>query len=620
MRDLHRSILLRSVVTLGVVVLTTASSTFLAQNGPPWRIYKPDAKFSEVFGRSITIQSESGGLRGVEDPTLLQALQVKGDHGVNALARESVFALLRSVAAGAPSTCEGLTSVKLPWVRFLSAQDVAASEGAPSNCKVLGVIDKEINFEVLLPPAAQWNGKFLMGATGGFLGNLQNSSKPAALDRGYATASTDTGHVAPEDGGASWAYQNPDRLVNFGHRGTHLAAANAKLVIQAYYQKAIAYSYYVGSSGSGRTAMMEPQRYPQDFDGVVAGCPVHNWTQGLGMGYAWTQQAMYPTAADHYNFTPAFPAEKLPLLDDTVYAKCDAVDGLKDGLIADPRACRFDPVMDLPRCAAGEDKPDCFTRQQAELIGKIHHGPSNSTGQIVPGWTYGGAAIPGAWVPAPGERSRRGYVIGAPMGQAPYSSRHYLLGNETLRYLVFGDPSYDLHSFNFETDVPATQAAAAQIDAVDPDMRAFKARGGKLIMWIGWSDFTHNPLSSVSYYESVVRTMGGRQSVGTFARLFMVPGMGLCSGGDPRRKIPTVADFLTPLEQWVEHGVAPARIIASHIASQKNREVSAPPHGMPILFPVDRTRPLCPYPEVAAYKGAGSIDEAANFVCRDPNP
>lgn len=598
----------RLSVMLIVLVFIAAGR---ADAQPAWKVYKPDAKFSDTFGRTVTIRSESEGrTRQIDDPTLQQALQVKGDAPVNVLARESVTALLASVASGTAKACADLTSLKLPWVRVLSGEDTAASGDLPAYCKVLGTVDKEIGFEVDLPAAAQWNGKFLMGGSGGFLGDLENGVKTVALDRGYATAVTDAGHRPNKDNplGADWAFRDPERLLNFGHRGTHLSAATAKLVVQAFYGKALSHAYFSGTSGSGRQAMMELQRYPGDFDGIIAGCPGFNQTR-MRLGAAWAQQAMYPTAEDQYNFRPLVPPGKVPLLDAAVMTKCDAVDGLKDGLIADPRMCHFDPMADLPRCAAGEDKPNCFTAEQANVIARIHAGPSNSAGQIWPGWVYGGEGTPGQWVSPTGGNA---YVIGGPKAQDPYSSRHYMLSNETFRYFIYSDPSYDLHRFNFETDVPATFPVSQVVDANDPDLTPFKSRG-KLIMWQGWNDWATNGSSAVEYFERVLKKMGGTPQVDTFARMFMLPGVGHCAAVPPGQRTPNVVDFLTALEQWVERGVAPDRIVASHVASGP-----APQFSMPIKGPVDRTRPLCPYPQMAAYKGTGNIDEAASFVCRAP--
>jgi feruloyl esterase len=501
-------------------------------------------------------------------------------------------------------------------MRINSAEEVPAEANAFAHCKVLGVIEKEINFEVDMPGPSDWNGKFLMGGSGGFQGTLSNSGKAPALHRGYATGITDTGHVLPEDGGASWAYQNPERLMNFGHRATHLAAATVKLVVQAFYKKPIQRSYYYARSGSGKMALSEATRYPKDFDGILAGCPGLSQTRGSGLLYAWTQQLMFPTAEDHYNFRPVIPPAKVAMLDAAVHAKCDAVDGLKDDIITNPTACHFDPMKDLPRCDADNERSDCFTAKQLDVIAKIHAGPSNSYGPIFPGFPYGGESIPGQWLAPAGGTA---YVIGAADGRGARGaetrerSRHYLLGNATLRYMVFGNPNYDLHDFDFETDVPATFAASTVVDSDTPDLNLmeFKKQGGKLLMWALYSDWSSSgAYVSQAYFDRTSDEMGGPENVTDFYRLFMMPGVGHCGTIDPTKKVPNHADFLTALEKWVEQGELPERITASHYAGNPPRQFD-----MPVSATPDRTRPLCAYPAVATYKGSGSIDDEANFIC-----
>jgi len=232
-------------------------------------------------------------------------------------------------------------------------------------------------------------------------------------------------------------------------------------------------------------------------------------------------------------------------------------------------------------------------------------------GRIWPGWAYGGESIPGMWTSPAG---RTAYVIGSLKGSDPYSSRHYLLTNETLRYLVFNDPSYDLHKFNFETDAPSVALASAQVDANNPDLSAFRRAGGKLIMSVGWSDWAVDGLGVKGFYDKIVQKMGGQDQVSDFARLFMLPGVGHCFAIDPKKKTPNTVDLLSALESWKERSAAPDSIIASHIAAREG--AAAPAMSMPIEGAVDRTRPICAYPMTAVYKGSGNIDDAANFSCR----
>ena len=602
------------ILVLSIIALSVDVSVCVAQEtntARQWGLYSADMKFADVFGRP-TVLEKNGGIDA--SPSLGDI--VSSNDNASSFLKNAVNGLLASVTTPGAATCESMTELKLPWVRITSAERMPADKDARAYCKVMGVIDKEITFEVDMPDAAQWNGKFLMGGGGGFLGNLQNGVKPVALFRGYATAATDTGHPIPADGGGSWADHNPERVANWGWRGTHLAQANAKLVIQAYYKKAITHSYYYGTSGSGRVALVEAERFPADFSGIIAGCPVASWTKLNGVATTWTQQAMFPTAADEFQWKPVVPVSKVKMLDDAVYEKCDALDGLKDGVITNPVACNFDPRKDLKICQGGEDKPDCFTPAQVAVIAKIHDGPSNAAGRIYPGWAYGGENVPGMWAQGGGG----GYIIGTPAkpgAASPYASRHYLLTEETLRHVVFGDPNYDLHSFNFDSDLPALEPAAAQVDADNPDLSGLNARPGKLIMSVGWSDWAVGGLIVKGFYDQVVARNGGQEATSQFARLFMLPGVGHCFAADPARKTPNVIDYLTALENWVEHGQAPASIVASHVAANGTGR-GEPPLSMPITEAVDRTRPICAYPRMAAYTGKGNIDDAANFVCRAP--
>jgi len=587
-------------ILLGLFASFIAISPVVAQS---WGVYDPNAKFAEVFGRPAALE-RNGAINA--DPSLGE---VAGSN--NAFLTAALDNML--VSSVRVSSCQDLSSLKLPWVRMRSAEMVAADKNIPTYCKVIGVVDKEITFEVDMPEAAKWNGKFLMGGGGGFLGDMSNGVKPVSLLRGYATAATDTGHPVPADGGGSWADHNPERLANWGYRGTHLAQANAKLVIQAYYRKAIVHSYYYGMSGSGRVALMEAERYPADFSGIIAACPVASWTKLNGIATSWTQQAMFPKAEDEFQYRPVVPAAKVKFLDHAIYEKCDALDGLKDGVITNPLACKFDPHADLPLCKAGEDKPDCFTKEQEDVIAKIHAGPSNAAGQIYPGWAYGGENVPGMWA----QGGAGGYVIGTPPkpgAASPYASRHYLLTEETLRHVVFGDPGYDLHSFNFDTDLPALQVASAQIDADNPDLSSFNGRHGKLIMSVGWSDWAVGGLVVKGFYDQIVAQNGGLAATGAFARLFMLPGVGHCFASDPQYKTTSTIDLLTALENWVENDQAPASIVAAHVVPRPGeREADA---SMPITGTVDRTRPICAYPALASYNGKGNIDDAASFTCK----
>ncbi len=595
---------MRKALWIGFALAVFCAAPASAQD---WSVYKPGMKFSDVFGRAITLVRRDGTT--TTDPSLGD-IAASPDTGVNVLAKTALSQLQDS--ASGTTACRDLSNLKLPWMKVKSAEEVAASGSLPAYCKFIGVVDKEITFEVDMPEAAKWNGKFLMGGGGGYLGTLENGIYNAALTKFYATGATDTGHPIPAVAGASWAYHDPVRVVNWGYLGTHLAAANSRAVIQAFYKKPLKQSYFYGTSGSGRQAMMEAERYPDDFEGIIAGCPSSAWSRLFILDTVWTQQTLYPTKDDQYNYRPILPASKVPMLDQAVMDKCDALDGLKDGEINNPEACRFDPATDLKLCPAGSDRPDCFTQIQIDAIAKIHRGPSNSMGQLFPGYVYGGESTPGMWIQPSGGTA---YVIGNPNGSKPYSARHYLLANENLRYLVYGDPDYDLHSFNFETDPPGLDAVGQTIDSNNPDLTQFDKAGHKLIISVGWNDWAVNELEVKDYYQRVIAKSGGLANTQKFARFFMLPNVGHCFATNPALKAPNVVDYVGALENWVEHGKAPEMVIASHAANVNGKNTNAPLNVLP-PGDVDRTRPICAFPKMAAYKGSGNVDDAASFTCK----
>jgi feruloyl esterase len=483
-------------------------------------------------------------------------------------------------------TCDELTSLRLPNATILSATEVPATDILPQHCFAVGVIQKEIGFEVKLP--MEWNGKFIMFGNGGFAGSIQNDGS-AGLVRGYATAATDTGHTGEHAIDGSWALNNMKRQINFGFRAVHLATVIAKRIIGAYYDEDIAYSYFQGCSRGGGQAMIESQRFPGDFDGIIAGAPAYNWN-GFGMGFIWNQQAMYPNPEDLENAT--VPNSKLGMLDAEVLDSCDAIDGLMDGLITDPRNCTFDPAIDLPICPGDIDAPDCFTAAQVAAIARVYNGPSNSKGQIHPGFPPGAEnAFLGwdMWITEGHD------ILGAFFGIDDIPNAQYGFGEDIMRYFVYNDPNYDFRDFDFETDVHDTARAAAILNATNPNLKPFKVHGGKMIMYNGWCDHAITPLGTIKYYEQVINRMGGRNKVENFFRLFLAPGMLHCSGGPG----PNVVDWLTALELWVEEDVPPNFILAE----------GENPY---------RTRPLCPYPEVAVWDGVGDPNLADSFSCQEP--
>ncbi len=590
----------RIIATLfvGIFIVGLSCSDVFAHSWK-WRIYKPDMKWSEVFGESITIteRSHGGQIKYVEDPTLEQALQAEGD-GNNAQARTAVNALLNSVVSsgGAPS-CANIASLQLPYAVITSATVNQASApnvspAYPEHCYVLGVINDDIKFEVRLP--AQWNGKFYMGGGGGFVGTIQSQGWQDALTRGYATTGTDTGHTAANPSKASLDgspfFNNPQAVSNFAHRAVHMTAATAKIITRAYYDRGIRYSYFSGCSTGGRQAMMESQRYPHDFDGVIAGAPAYYYRPEF---INYIQQAMFPPGRALDN--PVLPGSKLAWIQQEVLNHCDALDGVVDGLISDPRKCSFYPPRDLA-CGVSSS-PNCLTADQAEVLNRIYNGMQCAGGDQISGYSPGCEGVSGGW---------DSWIVYSPavLGFYGFPNLQYGFQREMLRYLMYGNPNFDFHNFNPILDWHDSDMLASIAAATNTDLSAFKADGGKMIMYNGWCDPILNPLGAIRYYEKASRNPANTRWGGetwNFLRLFLLPGVLHCTGGPGPGN--AGVDFLTALENWVEKGIAPEKIIASHITGTT----------------VDRTRPLCPYPKETVYKGTGSINDAANFTCEWPH-
>ncbi len=393
------------------------------------------------------------------------------------------------------------------------------------------------------------------------------------------TAATDTGHSAAAEPGASFAL-NKQKLLDYGFRSLHVTVETAKLLARTYYGTGPAKSYYEGCSQGGREGLTFAQRFPNDFDGIVAGSPAVYQT-GTHLARAYWMQGL--------NANP-FPAAKLPLLAAHVYEQCDAKDGLKDGLIDDPRRCAFEPARDLPHCPAGTDQASCFTTDQIHALERIYGDVMSHGKRFFPGWPVG-AEIAGP----NGQSGWLGQEIPGPNGPGAWTSYGY----NFLRYVIPAkepvdpDPARAFSQFDIDQYSDKVEEIHQIIDANDPDLSAFRKHGGRLLMYYGWADPQLNPMMGVEYFEHVTEKMGA--STQDFARLFMIPGMFHCGGGVGTGTF----DAATPVVNWVETGKAPERIEASRVVSGK----------------VVRTRPLCPYPQVARYKGSGSIDDSTNFTC-----
>ncbi|MGH8446406.1 MAG: tannase/feruloyl esterase family alpha/beta hydrolase [Solimonas sp.] len=445
-----------------------------------------------------------------------------------------------------------------------------------------------VRIEVWLPPADSWNGKFLGAGNGGYAGSFTSPYlyMRGAVAQGYAVAGTDTGHAANAMGeppSAAWALNQPELIKDYGYRANHVTAAAGKALVQAYYTKAPKRSYFQGCSDGGREALMEAQRFPEDYDGIIAGAPAYPWVR-LVTGFAWNVLAVQ-RAPD-----AGLPPAKLSVLQDAVTRQCDKLDGVEDRQIEDPRQCKFDPASVL--CPNGTDGEECLTAAQVETARRIYNGPKNPrTGaQIYTGFPPGGEAVQWTqWITSPSADQRA-------------------FATEFYRNMVFNKPDWELKQLDFDRDVEKANAGAgAWLNADNPDLSAFVKRGGKLISYHGWADAAIPPQSTIEYYEAVKAKLGTETTEG-FMRLYMAPGMAHCLGGPG----PSDFDALGALDEWVDQKKAPASLIAARYESDFAGLLGLP-KGDPL-----RTRPLCPYPQVARYKGTGSIDRAENFSCRLP--
>jgi feruloyl esterase len=504
------------------------------------------------------------------------------------------------------ASCSDLARLVIPQTTIVSATlnpagtfirpeppepESALSLTTPSFCRVIGIAeptdDSVIKFEIWMPDAGQWNGKFLGVGNGAYYGSISYGAMADALSRGFATASTDTGHSG---GDLRFAVGHPQKVIDWAYRAIHVMTENAKLILRDYYGRFPRHSYFRGCSTGGEQALSEAQRFPHDYDGVLAGDPGNNRTH-LNAGFLWDFMAAH---SDQYSI---LSVAKLKLINAAAVASCDGASEPKRGFVANPESCHFDPAILL--CASIE-QDNCLTSAQVEAVRKIYAGPKNSrTGeQILPGYE-------------PGSES--------PEGDANGGWKAYITGvSEPKRldfwkYWVFDDPSWDWRSFDFDRDLTYADEKLSFVNAISPDLSAFSAAGGKLIAYSGWADPIGPPEDAVNYFKSVVKVSGGSEATQSFFRLFMVPGMSHCddgpgpvpSGGafgsnSKSVRVDADHDLVDALDRWVQQNVLPRRLIASHL---KN--------GV-----IDRTGLLCPYPEIAKWKGSGSIFDAASFECR----
>ena len=465
--------------------------------------------------------------------------------------------------------CSELTMLRLPDIRVDEAVAVpAASSGGvrAAHCRVSGVIGTEIRFTLLLPDS--WNQKFFMGGGGGFVGSVQNSAE-TTVNLGFATAGTDTGHQGSIID-ASWAHNNLERQVNFGYLAVHRTAETAKAIIASYYGTPPVRNYFHGCSRGGGQALMEAQRFPADFDGIISGAPAYDWT-GIAAANIRNMQAVFPDPRkmDALLFTP----DVLKTLETRIVETCDKQDGITDGIIDDPRQCKVDV------------NAMALTGAQKRALEVIYAPTTSKDGEIYPAQPVGGEGQMAGWPQ---------WITGIkppPPGQAP--SFRYAFGTGIFKYLVFNDPDWDYSEYNLANWKKDTALAASFLNATNPDLSAFNARGGKLILWHGWADPALTPLASIRYHEQV---HARDPKAASYFRTFLMPGVLHCAGGAG----PDVADWTAAIVDWVENNKAPDRVVATKA----------------VKGAVTRSRPLCPYPQKAVYSGSGSTDDERNFSCR----
>jgi feruloyl esterase len=499
-------------------------------------------------------------------------------------------------AAFAQTPCENLKSLALPNVTFKTVESVAAGpfrpapppgrgpapaataapvgrggRGAasplmlPAYCRTAIVLtpsaDSHIEMELWLP-ASDWNGKFQAVGNGGWAGSITFAAMAQALKEGYTTASNDTGHTG---GDPAFGLGHTEKLVDFAYRANHEMTVQSKAIINAYYGKASKVNYWNGCSTGGRQGLMEAQKFPADFDAVIAGAPA-NWQTHL---HAWDMNVATTALKNEGMFmTPG----KLATLNKAVLAQCDMLDGVKDGLLNDPRKCKFDPSVLLCK---GADSDSCLTAEQVEGAKLVYAPAKKKNGELIfPGKEPGSELV---WTQL--------NPIKAPIP--------LILG--TFQVATYQDANWDWHNYDLDRDVAAADEKFGYVN-VPYDLSAFKSHGGKLLLYHGWNDTAISPENTINYYQNVLQKMGAKQD--SWMRLYMVPGMNHCQGGVG----PDQFNKMAVVERWRESGTAPEQIVAEHVSGNS----------------VDMTRPLCPYPQAAVYKGVGSTNDAASFTCKAP--
>ncbi len=428
-----------------------------------------------------------------------------------------------------------------------AAEIVPASEDLPAHCRVRGFVEPNVQFELRLP-ALTWNGKLLMQGCGGLCGEVRSASCDDALDRGYAVVATDMGHEGPAYDSA-WARDNLAAEIDFAYRATHVVAVAADAIVSRHYVKPADKRYFRGCSTGGRQALVSAQRFPEDFDGIIAGAPVLDETGTAALHLIWSGRANLDARGE-----PVLTAERVAQVRQRVLAACDDLDGVADGIIADPRSCDWRAA--LPACDQASGGRECFHSQELEVLGRLYDGAKNSRGEsLVPGGLMPGSEY--EWVP--NFVGRDGPAVFHPDG--PIKQLYQTL-------LFFDDLPAGRSASEFDFDKDPLRLAMMEVlySAKNPDLRKFRARGGKMILYQGWDDVEVTPLNTIDYFETMQRTMGGKDATSGFARLFMLPGVAHCRRGPGADAV----DWLGYLERWVEADEAPDEITAYKLTTEQN--------------------------------------------------
>lgn len=454
---------------------------------------------------------------------------------------------LAQVDCGNLQKMPGLDLLPDAPTQLTETTQVAGTDGLPGHCQVRGYVAPQVQFELRLP-TDDWNGKLLVQGCGGLCGGIRSATCDDALARHYAVVTTDMGHQAPAYQ-SLWALDNRPAEIDFAYRATHVVTVAAKALVENFYGEAHQYAYFRGCSTGGRQGLISAQRFPRDFDGIIAGAPVLDETATAALHLIWSGRANLDDE-DQAILTP----QRVHLIHELIVNGCDPLDGQRDGIIQDPRLCDWEEI--LPECQDDSERADCFVARERLVLRRLYGGATDSSGvKLVPGGVMPGSEY--EWVP--NFVGRNGPAVFHPDG--PISQLY-----QTLIFFHDPGPGHSAREFDFDHDPPRLALVETLYSARNPDLRKFRDRGGRLIIYQGWDDVEVTPLNTIDYFEMMTRTMGGTETTADFARLFMMPGVAHCRRGPGADTV----DWLGYLEQWVEGGEAPAAVEAYHLATPQN--------------------------------------------------